>query len=87
MKVVLEFGIRGGYHIDNLVFPTAKLAARTAAAIANSFEARETQFEGNYLVSRRKPRVSWSSSTHFVAVSILDGVMRGPAAASLWRKE
>lgn len=86
MKTVLEFGIRGGFHVDNLVFPNAKLASQTASAIVNSFESRELHFPGDFIVKRGKPRVSWSSSTHFVSVSLLDGEMRGPASSELWKK-
>ena len=31
-------------------------------------------------------RESWQSPTHYVCVSKLDGVARGPASATLWRK-
>ena len=30
-------------------------------------------------------RKTWQSKTHFVAVSKLDGVMRGPASTNLWK--
>jgi hypothetical protein len=38
------------------------------------------------MFDRYSRRMTWKSKTHFVAVSKLDGVPRGPAAADLWRK-
>jgi len=87
MKTVVEFGIRGGYHIDNLVFPSVKLAMQTAAAIANAFDGSGMIRPQRFAVSRSNPRETWQNSTHFVAVSILDGTARGPASAKLWKKE
>lgn len=60
MKVILEFGRRGGKHVDNLVFPSKKLEQGSA---------------------------TWLGSTHFVAVTAMDGALRGPASAQLWKEE
>jgi hypothetical protein len=38
-------------------------------------------------LEKNEPRKTWTSCLHFVALSKLDGVPRGAAAASLWRKE
>lgn len=89
MKAVIEFGNRGGFHVDNLVFPSVKLAIKTAASIvmvlandANAPGARET----NWFINKYNPRDSFSSEFFYVSVSILDGVPRGCASADLWRK-
>ena len=37
MKYVIEFGIRGGRHVDNIIIPTRKLAAKIAASISHVF--------------------------------------------------
>jgi hypothetical protein len=84
-KCVIEYGIRGGYHKDNIVLPSCKLGAELASSMVNMLDARETQFKGNWVLSRCTPRQSWSNGTHFVSLSILDGVMRGPASATLWK--
>jgi hypothetical protein len=77
MKAIVEFGVRGGKHTKH-VCPNAKQAANLAASMAFVFgetcgASRESYFD----VSRSSPRVSWQSSTHFVSVSLLDGVPRG----------
>lgn len=83
MKVVLEFGVRGGQHVDNLVIPSAKLAAQVASNIVATLT-NKSSFNGDWIVSRKMPRKSWTSSEHFVSVTVLDGIFRGPAAATLW---
>lgn len=84
MKAVLEFGIRGGYHTDNLVIPSAKLAASLAKAIAQAL--MDEECTTCFLVARTQPRISLTSSKHFVSVTLLDGVARGPASTDLWRQ-
>jgi len=85
-KVVLEFGIRGGYHIDNAVIPSAQLAGKLAAGLINTFSGDDSQISSaDWVVSRKMPRKSWTSNTHFVSVTRLDGVARGSASASLWK--
>jgi hypothetical protein len=89
MKYVIEFGVRGGAYTENLVVPTPALAGRIARGLVLAFTndphhpaAAPTEWR----FPRACPRQSWSSSTHFIAVSKLDGVPRGPASAALWRK-
>lgn len=84
MKAVLEFGIRGSYH-DSAVIPTTKLAAQLASGIARVLMAKECTT--NFLVTRQSPRITLTSSEHFVSVSLLDGQDRGPASSNLWRRE
>lgn len=89
MKCVLEFGVRGGAHVDNLIFPSARLAILTAARLVMVFTNdphSPSAYPHNWKVNARNPRNTWTSATHFVAVSLLDGVPRGAAAAGLWRK-
>ena len=89
MKVILEFGNRGGAHTDNLIFPNAKLAIKTACAIIMTLNNDPYTIGANngyWLLNSKHPRATWQSETHFVAVSILDGIERGCATASLWRK-
>jgi hypothetical protein len=96
MKYVLEFGVRGGAHADNVVIPTRKLAEKLAANMVFILSNSDGQarIQGDMFSSTKTwkltpstPRVSWQSSTHFVSLSILDGVARGPAAAKLWKRE
>ena len=88
MKYVVEFGVRGGAHADNFVVPTQKLAKQLAQHLVMVFtnDPHCDQFR-DYAKGREIRRASWTSSTHFVSVSPLDGVMRGPASASLWKPE
>jgi hypothetical protein len=86
MKTVIEFGVRGGYHIDNIVLPSVKVAMQTAAAIVSTLDSRGVRPQ-YFAVNRAVPRATWQNRTHFVAVSILDGVPRGAASQALWKKE
>lgn len=85
MKCVLEFGVRGGNLSENTVLPSVKLGAQLAVRMIHVFGG-QSQFVGDWIVKRGKPRMTWTSSTHFVALSVLDGADRGPAAAQLWKK-
>lgn len=88
MKYVIEFGVRGGAHTDNLIAPTRKLAERLARNLVMVFK-NDPHADGaracDWRMAPACKRQTWQSSTHFVSVSQLDGVPRGPAAAALWR--
>lgn len=87
MKAVLEFGVRGGAHVDSIVIPTTKLAAVLASSIASVLDIEpEGTRETDFTVSRLRPRVSLTDNNHFVSVTALDRVLRGPASSNLWRK-
>ncbi len=90
MKVVLEFGVRGGQLAESLVLPTQKLGAEMASNLVRVFSNNQANPMGDknrWSVRKDLPRKSWQSSTHFVALSVLDDVPRGPASARLWKKE
>lgn len=84
MKAVLEFGVRGGAHTDNLIIPSAKLAAKLAVNLIYVLSSEQCS-EWCYIPRRNHPRILWSNSSHFVCVSLLDGIERGPASPSIWR--
>lgn len=86
-KYVLEFGRRGRYHTDNIVFST-ELAARQVAAnfvrcVGGIYDRGANSHD--WYMTKGIYRKSWQGPEHFVAISLLDGVMRGPAATKLWR--
>lgn len=87
MKYCLEFGQRGGYHVDNIVLPSRKLALELAHSIAMSYEPHGKPPVLNFQDGPHTPkiRITWQSDTHFVAVSKLDGIVRGSASAKLWK--
>jgi hypothetical protein len=88
MKCVLEFGIKGGFHVDNIQMPTVKLGARVAATLVTTLsQGRTVSSTTNWTIDRLVPRVMWQSTTHFVALTVLDGVKRGPASAILWKRK
>ena len=88
MKYVIEFGVRGGAHVDNFVVPTQKLAKELAQHLVTVFTNDQNCDEfRDYAKGREIRRASWTSSTHFVSVSPLDGAMRGPASNDLWKTE
>lgn len=90
MKWALEFGNRGGAHTENQVMASGKVASKMAAALVATFE-NDTHASGAHVQSwatyKHVVRLTWQSETHFVAISRLDGVPRGPAAPGLWRKD
>ena len=83
MKYIVEFGVRGGAHTENLILPTRKLASDLARKLVLAFSNRPA---AAWHWPASCPRMYWQSPTHYVAVSKLDGVPRGPASATLWRK-
>ena len=88
MKYVLEFGRVGGAHVDNVVVPTLHLAEQLARAIAGSYANDATLAGGRaWTFGKYTVRKTWTDHQFFVAVSKLDGVPRGPAAALLWKGE
>lgn len=89
MKVVLEFGVRGGPFAESIILPSQKLGAEMASNLVrvlsgNNDNSIERKAQWN--VRKNLPRKSWQSSSHFVSLSILDGEPRGPASAQLWKK-
>lgn len=94
MSYVLEFGIRGGAHTDNVIVPTLKLAIKLAASLVHVFTndsrnpaaTADNWWIGSKAHGRRTDRESWQNATHFVALSKL-GRTDGPAATKLWKPE
>lgn len=89
MKYALEFGVRGGAHTENIIVPTRDLAERLARSLVMAFQNdpfAKGACERDWLFCKGEVRLTWRSTTHFVAISKLDGVSRGPASSVLWRK-
>lgn len=89
MKYVIEFGVRGGAHTENLILPTRKLASDLARKLVLAFSNNPHHPAAAPIAwhwPSSCPRMYWQSPTHYVAVSKLDGVPRGPASETLWRK-
>lgn len=88
-KYVIEFGVRGGAHVDNIILPSQALARKLAASLVMVFSdspGSPSSNEREWRMADNCPRLSWTSSTHFVSVSKLDGVARGPASPQLWKR-
>lgn len=89
MKYVMEFGARGGAHTENFVVPTRKLAEGLAGNLVMVFTKDPRHRAAGKAWAwwpKGCSRLTWRSASHFVAISKLDGVPRGPASAALWRK-
>ena len=88
MKYVVEFGVRGGAHTGNLVVPTQRLAKELANNLVRVLlnDPCTPEFWA-FDKGRKVRRASWISATHFVSISPLDGVARGPASNTLWKPE
>jgi len=84
MKYVIEFGKHGGAYTDNIVVPTRLLAERLASSLVQVFQ---NNVHASMVMGPGATRNTWSNDTHFVALSLLDGVDRGPASATLWRSK
>lgn len=89
MPFVIEFGIRGGAHVDNIIIPTAKLAKKLVESLYHVFTASNQTPPKWYIFSDKGcPRESWMSATHFIAISRLnDERNQGAASAKLWKKD
>lgn len=90
MKFVLEFGNRGGMHVDNIVLPSLELAQKLARCLVMTFANdphANGATNGDWHFGRGIVRAVWKDANHFVAVSKLDGIPRGPAANNAWRKQ
>ena len=90
MKTVLEFGVRGGQFAEFIILPSQALGAQMASNMVRVFSNNQQHTYANkkqWRVGNKMPRRSWASSTHFVALSILDGEPRGLASAQLWKKD
>lgn len=90
MKVVLEFGVRGGPFAESIILPSQKLGAEMASNLVRVLSENNDNSIGRkaqWNVRKNVPRKSWQSSSHFVSLSILDGEPRGPASAQLWKKD
>jgi hypothetical protein len=89
MKYALEFGLRGGAHTENQIVPTRdaveKMARALVAVFTNDPHACGATAR-DWLMTKHATRLTWKNATHFVAISKLDGIPRGPASAALWRK-
>lgn len=90
MKYCIEFGVRGGAHTENMILNTRDQAEKMARSLVAVFE-NDPFANGagprDWLFTKHDKRMTWQSQTHYVAVSKLDGVPRGPASAALWRKD
>ncbi len=93
MKCVLEFGNRGGCYVEAQTLPTLKLGAKLASGLVHVFMngrmGKDWPLTNSlcWKLSRTQPRITWTSSTHFVSLTIVDDVPRGPASATLWKKD
>lgn len=88
MKYVIEFGIRGGAHVDNIIVPTLALAIKLANSTQFILSAGNTDHSADkdyWKVGKSVPRKSWNSATHYVSLSCLDDVARGSASSVLWK--
>jgi hypothetical protein len=88
MKYVIEFGVMGGEHVDNLVITSLSTASKLASSLVRVFENTKDLISCNqneWKLSKNCPRMSWTSPTHFVSLSKLDGVSRGPTSSKLWK--
>ena len=86
-KYVVEFGNRGGSYSENIVLSTELAARQVAANFVRSVGGIHDKGASTYdwFMLKGIYRKSWQGPEHFVAISLLDGVMRGPAATKLWR--
>lgn len=85
LHYVIEYGVRGGACVDALVIVTAKKAAAIANGLTHVLSNGEHSTElWQWFFSTKDFRRVWVTSTHYVAVSRLDGTARGPASSRLW---
>lgn len=88
-KYCIEFGIRGGFHTENYTVTGRENAERLARLLVATFtnDPHAIGATGrDWLFDKHAKRLCWKNNTHFISVSLLDGVARGPASAFLWKK-
>jgi hypothetical protein len=88
MKHCLEFGVRVGRVSSLLVISKAGLARRMAADLVHVLHDPKEKPVGclqhEWHLTQEYPRLVWVSMTHYVALSLLDGVDRGAASSRYW---
>jgi hypothetical protein len=90
MKFCIEFGVRGGLHTDNIIVSGNPIAAKICSSLVMVFENSTETISSElrtWMLEKNCPTTSWSSPTHFVSLSKLDGMDRGSASSKLWKKE
>lgn len=84
-QYVLEYGVRGGACVDNLIIVTAKQAAREANLLTHVLSNGEHSTEPwQWFLGHHDVRRAWVTPTHYVAVSRLPGAQEGSASSKLW---
>ena len=87
MKTIVEYGVRAGAYAQ-IILPSIKKGQELAKDLAWVFSDCGVHLAGMmpyWQVSKDKPRVTWQSDTHFVALSLLDGVPRGPVTSEMYK--
>ena len=91
MKYIVEFGKKGGFHASETIkIHNMKEAAKLASSLVLVFTQDNSipkTIQQTWYFARHESRITWDNDTHYVAVSKLDGIDRGPASAHLWRKQ
>lgn len=99
-KYLVEFGMRGGVYSTSNVLKSRRKAQTMAASLVawlppfNVLSAEAGKFPKgltgsvpqDWIITEEFPRLVWVSPNHFVSLSLLDGVPRGPASAKYWRR-
>ena len=93
-KYLVEFGMRGGAYSISNVLKSRRKAQTMAASLVHVLSAEVGKFPKgltgsvpqDWIITEEFPRLVWVSSTHFVSLSLLDGVPRGPASTKYWKK-
>ena len=86
---VVEFGHRGGAHVDNMIFDVRKDALLFCARmvmILTDNPNHPCASQTNWSFASGDKRLYWADENHFVSVSRSEGCL-GPASAQLWRKD
>ena len=85
----VEFGERGGYHSSDIKLHNKTDAAKLAASLVLVFSRDNTSYSSlwrNWYLLKNSTRQTWTSDTHYVALSLLSDENEGPASATLWTK-
>ena len=88
-KYVVEFGKRGGGYTESLVLSTEKAAREVVSTFVraiNGYNGKGSH-SADWSMTLGIYRKSWQGAEYFAALSVTDGVMRGPASSKLWKKD
>ena len=92
MKFIIEYGVKGGTHIDNLVLDmTLDMASKMFSSLALAFQKKNVNDEFSFKTLKKffsyRDQVTWNDETHYICFTRYSWAkehLPGPASAKYW---